>query len=185
MCPICNDRGIIIDDNNITKKCVCTVEKELRILLSELQQYKTDKTFDTSKLKGTVNVINGSEFGFYSLVKSYLFKKYFTDTIHKSSFVIATGISIVEDYLSETHHHHLYTIPYLFINLTQFYTNKAMGEIIHYTVRQRQSQNLTTLLYTGKMKPAQIAEAYSIELQEYLSTIQTANIDKFTKGVEC
>lgn len=184
-CDICQDRGVFIDSSGNTKKCTCKVELELRTFLKPLLPYKLNKTIKFGELNKPLTIKGGTDDGFYSLVKSFLFQYYFRiDQNIKMVYNLETGSSIVEDYLSQTEqrHHHLYDIPLLFIDMTKFYTNRAMGEVILYILQQRDIRRLPYWCYVGNMNISKITESYCPLLQEHLYQIQTINIDKFSQN---
>lgn len=182
ICPICQDRGVFITSEGLTKKCTCKIELELKTFLRPLLNYPLNKTINFQQLKKSLHIKGGTDTGFYSLVKSFLFQYYFkVDQSIKMVYNFETGSSIIEDYLSQERHHHLYDVPLLFIDLTKFYNNKAMGEVIHYTLQQRQSRDLLYWCYTGSMSLSSLTDHYCIQLQEHLCTIPQLNIDNYTR----
>lgn len=182
-CPLCNDRGFIIDDNKHQKKCLCQVKKELERFLAPVIQYKLVKTTDFTKFSNHTLIHKGSEAGYYSLVKSYLFKYYFETTNLRQQYSISTGISIMEDYLSPTElkHTYLYTIPLLFVDLTKYYSNKAMGEVVLYVLKQRQQKNLPFWVYVGNMKRETIEQIYGTALKDFVTALDDVNINNYSK----
>lgn len=185
-CPICLGRGFVIDANKAQKKCVCQVKKELEQFLAPVIAWELNKEVDFSKFAKQLAITKGTEAGFYSLVKSFLFRYYFEHQQNpRRQYALATGISVVEDYVSNTEqkHTYLYTIPLLFLDLTKAYSNKAMGEVILYTLKQRQQNGLHFWVYTGAMTKTEIEQTYSKELAEYLSNGDKLNIDKYSASL--
>lgn len=185
-CPLCLDRGFIIDSNKQQKKCVCQVKKELERFLAPVIQYPLVKDIDFSEYNPHLVITKGTERGFYSLVKSFMFRYYFENQQNnRQHYAVETGTSIIEMYLSDTEqkHKHLYTIPLLFVDLTKSYTNKAMGEIVLYTLRQRQGNDLPFWIYVGAMTKTQMEQIYNKELVDYLNSKDKLNIDKYSMKI--
>lgn len=178
MCDLCQDRGFIIDDNKVQKKCVCTVKKELAAMLDNLVKYNLNKAIDYNKLNMNLTIIDGESDDFYSLIKSFLFKRFFNEITTKASYTIETGRSIVERYL-ESDMTFLYDIPLLFIDLTRFTSNKAMGEVINYTIEQRNFKDNLTWCYIKTMPQDFITEHYSKELSHLVFNQKAISLKAF------
>ena len=183
-CPICQGRGTITDSNGNQKKCSCSVQRELKLYLQPVIQYKLVKTIDFETFNQSLHIKGGTDFGFLSLVKSYLFLHYFNRNSNlQERYTIETGSSIIEAYLNNNAHTQNYTIPLLFLDLTKFYNNKAMGDVVLYTLQQRQLNQLPYWVYTGNLKVDDVTMNYCAQLQEHLFSIQSINIDKFSEKV--
>lgn len=181
-CPICQNRGVFITTDKQTKKCTCKIELELKTLLKPLLNYPTNKTINFQQLNKTLLIKDGTDIGFYSLVKSFIFQYYFKiDQSIKMVYNLETGSSIVEQYLSPDTHQPLYQIPLLFIDLTKFYPNKAMGDLTLYILQQRQSKNLLTWLYIGDLSTTKLTDSYNVSLCEALYSIQSVSISNYTE----
>lgn len=177
VCEICFDRGVFINDKNEPVKCLCVVKKEIKAMLGELVSYELDKSIELEKLQTCLNIIDGAEKDFYSLIKSFLFKTYFEESINKSSYKRASGYNIVEYYLNSDMNY-LIEVPYLFINLTEYCNNKSLGETVLYVMRQRNIFNRITWTYCGKMKSDEIASVYNPELLEYIMQVKTISLNR-------
>lgn len=181
VCDLCRGRGIITDSNGKGKKCPCTVRRELQMYLKPVLNYKLDKSLDYDKLNKSLVIQGGTELGYFSLIKSFLFKDYFQHQTSRIAYDLATPSSITEAYLSDATHRHFYDIPLLFLNLTKYYTNKVTGEVLLYTLQQRDANNLIYWVYTGNLKTAKISSAFSGEFQEHLLGLDALNIDNYSK----
>lgn len=185
-CPICRDRGFVIDSNKVQKKCVCQIKKELEKFLAPVLQYQLVKNTDFSKYNTQLVITKGTEQGFYSLVKSFLFKYYFEHSQNpREQYALATGISVMEDYLAntETKHTYLYKIPLMFLDVTKYYSNKVMGEVILYVLKQRQIKGLPFWVYTGSLNKIELEQIYNQALADYLNDSQKLNIDNYSKNL--
>lgn len=95
----------------------------------------------------------------------------------------------MEEYLgasatqSPTKHTHLYHTPLLFLDLTRFYTNRAMGEIIRYTLEQRAASHLIDWVYVGHLGKDRIDDIYNGGLKDYLLLLDKINIDEYTRNL--
>lgn len=183
MCDLCQDRGFIIDDNKVQKKCICTVKKELTAMLDTLIKYDLNKAVDFNKLNTDLTIIDGVNDEFYSLVKSFLFKRFFNEVTSKSSYALETGYSIIEHYL-DSDMNFLYNIPLLFIDLTRFCSNKAMGEVINYILNQRKFKNNITWCYVKTITPDVLTEHYSKELSELVFNQKMISLKNFSQGAD-
>lgn len=185
VCDLCNGRGYIIDDNKKSKKCVCSVKKELQAVLHPLLQYKLNKHLDINILTKDLTLIDSESDYFYSFVKSYLFKVFFNEktSLTRAAYHCGTGYSLVEAYLNNTIST-LYTLPYLFIDLTQYCNNKAMGETILYTLQQRQFNSVISWTYIGQLTVKDITEIYHPDLAKHLVSQKTISLLQYAKDLQ-
>lgn len=184
-CKICQGRGFTLEGKT-QKKCICQVKKELELFLKPVVHYVLTKDTDFSQFPIYFLATGGSPYGFGSLVKSYLFKYYFEHPHRqRKEYELTTGIGITEKYLNpERTHTELYDIPLLFVDLTRYYTNKAMGGIVLYTLEHRMNARLPFWVYAGHMNRDQIEEIYGTDLKTLLLELERVNINNYTKSVE-
>lgn len=175
MCELCQDRGYLIDDNKTPKKCICTVKRELEATLGNLIQYHTNKNIDSEVLHQDLMIIEGSDLAYYSLIKSFLIKTFFTENINKASYYFGTGYSITENYLNNTLSP-LFDIPYMFLDLTKFQSNKIMGENVLYTLQQRKHNQTISWCYIGNLKQNDISDIYHPDLTTMLYTLKSISL---------
>lgn len=185
LCPLCQGRGFIIDAKKQQKKCVCQVKKELEMFLAPVIQYQLVKTTDFSSLDNHLLIARGSPAGFGSLVKSYLFHYYFSHSqSYARQYELCTGNTIMEAYLSpEKTHTRFYTLPLLFLDLTSYYSNRAMGEVLVYILEQRVAHRLPFWIYIGYMQKEDIDRVYNGGLKNFLSKLTKINIDSYTNSL--
>lgn len=184
-CEICKGRGFVLEGKT-QKKCICQVKRELDIFLKPVAHYTLTKDTDFTKFPLYFLTTGGSAYGFGSLVKSYLFRYYFEHQYRqRQEYVMTTGIGIVEDWLApERDHTALYDIPLLFVDLTRYYTNKAMGGIVLYLLEHRMNARLPFWVYVGHLRRETIEEIYGTDLKNLLLELEKININNYTQQFE-
>lgn len=188
-CDVCQGRGVVVSDEGVTKPCICSIKRQLQLYLKPVLQYKTRKDLDFEKLSKiqALALKDGTRDSFHSLVKSFLVYSFISRTEENPpAFELVTSSDIVERYVGEGQTHiRLYTLPLVFLDISTYYPNKAMGEIILYILKQRADNKKPTWVYRNHMKDKDLMVAYGSLLIEYISTSFTElSLKKFEERSE-
>lgn len=180
MCEVCNDRKYTIDSSGNKMQCQCQLLAEIMSYTNTLSRYNIKENVSFENIPNQAIFISGSEVGFFSYVRSYLCDLYIKTRKNIEFSAISAG-EVVERYVgndAEYKHTELYHIPLLFLNLTRYYKNRVMGEIITHILRER--DNLHFWIYQGDLNDQILCNVFGAEFAEYLLDFTKINISKFS-----
>lgn len=180
MCEVCNDRKYTLDSSGNKVQCQCQLLAEILGYTNALSKYSISPNVSFDSIPNQAIFVNGSEAGFFSYVRTYLSDLYIKTRQNTEFSAISAG-EVVERYVgndTEYKHTELYHTPLLFLNLTRYYKNRVMGEIITHILRER--DNLHFWVYQGDLSEQILANVFGGEFVEYLLDFDRINISKFS-----
>lgn len=189
-CDVCQGRGVIYDEDGNSKMCVCSVRKQLEVYLGERftgangTTYPLDKSLPYDDFNRDCIITNGTPFGLCSLIKSFLFLRFFkSNSSGVRDWEFITGNHAMELYLGEQKHLYLYQVQVLFLDLSRSYSNKAMGQFLNYLIEERSCNGLITWIYTGSLSKAEVKEIYGSDIYDKFISEKKINISSFCEKV--